>query len=268
MFIDLPFAKRLENAIALSGKECAEAAQQLHPSLPVAIESIAGGIAVFTGVDSPLTQAIGIGLDGPVSPGEMDRLEAFFFDRGAAVALELSPFIHASLLAMVGERKYGIEEFTNVLVRRITPEEVFIEVPGVSVRLAAPTESRPFTEIVAQGYSEGEPVPESMLDVTEGFFHMPTVCSHLAFVEGEPAGGGSAALHDGLGSLFGASTLPRFRGRGVQKALMAARMAWLVERGCRLATGITHPGSVSQRNFEHAGFRPVFTRTKVTWPKE
>ena len=49
------------------------------------------------------------------------------------------------------------------------------------------TESRYFTEIVARGYSEDAPVAESLLDITEGFSHMPTGCGFLAFLDGEPA---------------------------------------------------------------------------------
>jgi GNAT superfamily N-acetyltransferase len=263
MFIDLAFAKRLENAIALSGKECAAAAHQLHPTLTVADEAIAGGIAVFAGIDSPLTQAIGMGLEGAVSSTEWDRLEAFFLDRGAPVALELSPFVHESLLAMLSARPYRVEEFTMVLIREIRQGEDFKDVAGVSVRMVSAAESRLLTEVVARGYSENELVPESLLDITEGFVHMPDSCGFLAVIDGEPAGGGSVAIHGTLGSLFGASTLPSFRKRGVQKALLAARMNWLVDHGCQLATGLTHPGSVSQRNFERAGFRPIFTRTKV-----
>src|SRR5208283_46748 len=66
-FIDLDLARRVEMAEARAGRECAEACHRLHPEFPVAVEEIAGGIAVFAGVDSPVTQAIGVGLRGAVS---------------------------------------------------------------------------------------------------------------------------------------------------------------------------------------------------------
>src|SRR5579885_1923573 len=84
-FVDLALARRLESITARSGKACAEASR----GLSAATLEIAGGIATFTGIDSPVTQAFGIGLDGPVSSRELDQLENFFFSRGAAVALEL-----------------------------------------------------------------------------------------------------------------------------------------------------------------------------------
>ena len=91
-FIDLSFVKRLETAAALCGKECAEQAQSRTPSIGAAVENIAGGIAVFAGVDSPITQAVGIGLDGPVTEAELDRLEDFYLSRGAPVNLGFLKF--------------------------------------------------------------------------------------------------------------------------------------------------------------------------------
>src|ERR1700687_5122181 len=95
-FIDLSFVKRLETAVALCGKECAEQAQLRTPNIAAAVENIAGGIVVFAGVDSPITQAAGIGLDGPVAEADLDRLEDFYFSRGAPGNLEFCSLIHPS----------------------------------------------------------------------------------------------------------------------------------------------------------------------------
>src|SRR5580704_18408177 len=104
---------------AISGRECAQALQAFAPHVPTAAEDIAGGIAVFTGVDSPVTQAFGFGLDGPVTATELERLETFFFSRGAPVTLELCPFIDRSLVELLKQRPYRLEEFSNVLVRNV-----------------------------------------------------------------------------------------------------------------------------------------------------
>jgi GNAT superfamily N-acetyltransferase len=82
-----------------------------------------------------------------------------------------------------------------------------------------------------------------------------------------PAGGGSAAFHGNIGGLFGASTLPPFRRRGIQTALMKVRLQWLAQQGCTMAHIITHPGTTSQRNMERAGFRSTYTRTKIVRQK-
>ncbi len=47
--------------------------------------------------------------------------------------------------------------------------------------------------------------------------------------------------------MSGAATLPDFRRRGVQSALVARRLADAAAAGCELATVTTQPGSKSQR---------------------
>lgn len=263
-FVDLAFVKRLERAAAVSGQECGEAVRELAPQTQAAIEEIAGGIAVYTGVDSPITQAVGVGLDGPVTEKELDRLEDFFFSRGAPVALELCPFIHPSLVELLRKRPYRLEEFSNVLAREMRPGEKFPPpARGVAVRPAEASEVKLYTRVLTEGFAEQTPVTQSLCDIVEAFFHRMRGQSFLALVDGEIAGGGSVAGHHGIGEMYGAATLPKFRGRGVQTALVARRLAWTAERGSDWATTITLPGSTSQRNFERAGFRVVYTRTKL-----
>ncbi|MGA3299493.1 MAG: hypothetical protein ABSD87_05345, partial [Candidatus Acidiferrales bacterium] len=62
-FMDLELARRVEMAEATACSECADAFQKLHPEFLVAVERIGGGIAVFAGVESPVTQAIGVGIN-------------------------------------------------------------------------------------------------------------------------------------------------------------------------------------------------------------
>jgi GNAT superfamily N-acetyltransferase len=263
-FIDFEFARRLEMAEAFAARACAEAALRLHPNLGVAIEEIAGGIAVFTGIGSPITQAVGVGLNGPVSEGEIDRLESFYTSRGAPVALELCPLVEISLYETLANRGYQLREVSNVLFRHVSAGESFGSPgEGVAVRPASPDEESLWALTVAQGFSEHYPVTRSILDVMVGFFHRPDACCFLALIGKEVAGGAVVSRHDGVGGLFGASTLPAFRRHGVQTALLATRLIWACERGCDVAVSIALPGSASQRNIERFGFRVAYTRTKL-----
>ncbi len=263
-FVSLSFVKRLETAVALCGKECAEQAQLRTPSIAAAVENIAGGIAVFAGIDSPITQGVGVGLDGPVTEAELDRLEEFYFSRGAPVNLELCPFIDPSLVELLGKRHYWLAEFSNVLIRELHREETFAPpAAGVTIRVAEHSEAKSFTRIMMEGFANGGPVAQSLLDIGEGFFYRTAGCSLFAVVDGELAGGAGLDVHDGIAVMAGASTLPRFRQRGAQRALLSERLLRSAQRGCELAMTITNPGTASQRNSERAGFRIVYTRTKV-----
>ena len=263
-FIDLNLARRMEFAEARAGRECAEAFHRLNPDFPVAVEEIAGGCAVFAGPDSPVTQAIGVGLSGDVSDSELDRLEEFFRSRGAAAAVELCPLVEMALYERFAQRGFGLLEVSDVLFRPLARDD--FETPaimGVSVRPATPEEAILWTQTVAQGFAEQFPVTQWLLDVMQGFFHRSDACCFLAFIGDEVAGGAAVSVQEGVGGLFGASTLPGFRQRGVQTALLAARLAWAMERGADIAVSIAQPGSASHRNIERAGFRVAYTRTKL-----
>jgi len=268
-FMNLELARRVEMAEAHAGASCAEALASIRPDSPVAIERIAGGIAVFAGVGSPVSQAIGVGLDGAIAEAEFDRLEDFFWSRGAGVELELCPLIDVSLYGEFAKRGYVLTEVSNVLVREISPADAF-EAPtaGITVRPAPPDEGKLWTDTVAQGFAEHFPVTPVLTDAMEGFFHRRGACCfYLAFVNDKVAGGGAVAAHERVCGLFGASTLPEFRRRGVQAALLAARLRWAQEQGCDLAVSIARPASASQRNIERFGFGVAYTRTKLSREK-
>src|SRR6266478_1306409 len=105
-------ARRLELAEAANARGC----MGTHADAD-ALE-IAGGVAVFAGAGSPLTHAVGIGLNAPVSPAELDTLEAFFRTRGAKPTIDLCPFADPELLPQLADRGYHLTEFNNVLVKR------------------------------------------------------------------------------------------------------------------------------------------------------
>ena len=107
-FMDMELARRVEMAEAVAMRSCAEAGLRTRPDLPIAILEIAGGIAAYAGKDSPITQAIGVGLDGRVADSDLDRLEEFFHSRGAAVALEICPFVDLSLYQTLAKRGYQL----------------------------------------------------------------------------------------------------------------------------------------------------------------
>jgi GNAT superfamily N-acetyltransferase len=268
-FIDLDLARRIEMAEANAGRECAEAFHGRHPAFPVAVEEIAGGIAVFAGIDSPITQAIGVGLNGPVTDAELDALGEFFKARNAPAAIELCPLVEMSLYEKFAGQGYKLLEVSDVLIlddlarARITTETP----PGVTICAATRDGSKLWTQTVAQGFAEHFPVTQAILNVMEGFCHRSgPSCFYLALVDGEPAGGGVVSAYKGVGGLFGASTLPAFRRRGVQAALLNARLAWARDHGCDLAVSIAQPGSTSHRNIERFGFRVAYTRTKLVRP--
>jgi ribosomal protein S18 acetylase RimI-like enzyme len=264
--LDLALSRRIELAEAQAAVSAAEALRRRRPESGTAAEPIAGGFAVYCGTNSPLTQAVGLGLDGPVSEEALEQLENFYRERNEPVRSETSPLADASLFEHFGKRGYRVTEFSNVMARSLTASPASKAVPavanGIAIEKVPPEQVDLWTLTVAQGFVENVPVGQELLEIMRMFALAHNVECYLARVEGAVAGGGTLTLHDGIAGLFGASTLPAFRSRGVQTRLLQARMARAVEAGCDLAVCLAQPGSSSQRNVVRQGFSVLYTRVK------
>src|SRR5208282_6334809 len=100
--LDLELSKRIEHAEAQSAVDAAETFERLRPGSGAAAEKIAGGYAVFCGANSPVTQAVGLGLHGTVSEQEFERLEEFYRSRKETVRVETSPLADLSFIELLG----------------------------------------------------------------------------------------------------------------------------------------------------------------------
>ncbi|HEV7672385.1 MAG TPA: hypothetical protein VGS22_28025 [Thermoanaerobaculia bacterium] len=261
--IDHALARRIEMAEAVAGRAFAEAARTASPAGGAAAEPHCGGWALYSGAGSPVNQALGIGLDGPVEAGGFEALEKFFFDRGEPAIYEICPFSDASLLPLLAERNYRMTELSQVLFRSI---EDFAPSPapaGIEVARAAPEEALHWSEIVASGFFEGGDAPADVIRIMAAMAVAESTSSWLARCDGISAGGGGVQLAGNVVLFAGQSTLPAFRGRGVQAALIQSGLEYAQTCGADLAAAMTLPGSGSQRNFERAGFRVAYTRVKV-----
>lgn len=248
-------ARRIEAGEAAIARGCA----QNQPGS--AILECAGGIALFHGADSPLTQAVGFGLNGLVRETELDAIEAFFRGRGAPVTIDLCPLADAGLLESLGKRGYRATEFNNVLVRELAGAEITLT---PRVRRATAEEGDLWAHTVGHGFFELAELTTEEMDVGRAIFRMPGALCFLTSPEtAETTGGGAMAVCGGLATLFADSTIPRFRSRGLQRELIAARLSEAAALSCDLAAACTAPGSQSQRNYERMGFRVAYTKVTL-----
>ncbi|HWC95881.1 MAG TPA: hypothetical protein VG456_04010 [Candidatus Sulfopaludibacter sp.] len=254
---DALLASRLEAAEAANARGCSSAPEGV---VAAALE-VAGGCAIFVGADSPLTHAVGIGLNGAVSAAELDAMEEFFRSRGSKVSIDLCPLADAGLLPALTDRGYRPTEFNNVLVKRLARTEMAFT---PRVRRAIPGEGDLWAYTVGHGFFEQPELTTEEMEVGRAIFAMPGAMCYLAATEsGEAAGGGASAVRGGLATLFADSTLTRFRRHGFHAELIAARLNEALAQGCDLATASTLPGSISQRNYERAGFEVVYTKVTM-----
>ncbi|HEV2448116.1 MAG TPA: hypothetical protein VGS58_19430 [Candidatus Sulfopaludibacter sp.] len=257
LFADVLLARRIEAAEAANARGCSTTGD----GRAAAVLEAAGGCAIFAGADSPLTQAVGLGLRGPVSDDELNAVECFFRSRGAKVSIDLCPLADPGFPQALSRRGYRVSEFNNVLVKRLAGTEIVLT---PRARRATAGEKDLWAYTVGQGFFELAELTTEELNVGRAIFAMPGAICHLAVTgNGELAGGAASAVRQGLATLFADSIVPPFRRAGLHRELIAARLNEALAQDCDMATASTLPGGISQRNYERLGFEVVYTKVTM-----
>ncbi len=258
MDIDVTLARRIELAEAHHVSSHAEAIVAMRPDEGAGATAIAGGFAVFCGPGSPLGKGIAIGLGVEVTDADMDEMERFLGMGGNAVQIELLPFADPSLSERLAQRRYRVVEFDQVHVRPLAG----LDLPRqeIEVRAIRDDEGELWARIVNRGFASADAVSDEAIAMALPSTRARAASCLLAFIDGEPVGACGMGMHERTVSLFGSSVLVAHRRRGVQRAMIRARLAVAIERGCDLATACTLPGTGSQRNFERWGFRVAYPK--------
>ena len=269
MFADAALAARIDRA---EGRLCAQIADFIRVSKPQSapfVLPIGGGHAVYAGPSSPINKVIGLGFDAELDVGELERIERDWGARGEPVRIEMSVLTDPSLGSALTERGYRLHGFENVLglplERGIPP----LNTTGVAVEIVEGAGLRTWIDIALDAFMNldgtGSVPPdalprERLKEVFEEMIGVPGLIHYLARVEGEAVGEAAMRLDGDLAQLAGAGTLPRARGRGVQKALLHRRLCDARAAGCTLAVVTTAPGSRSQDNVMRRGFALLYAR--------
>lgn len=261
---DGALARRLELNKSTAALEYARAQEKLRPGT-TAVMPIAGGNAVFVGATSPISRAMGLGMQGPLTTADLDTVEAFFRSQGASPRLELCPLAHPSLLALAGERGYYIQHFRNVLVRPLRQGEILPDVTtsATIARAVSAREQQTWLMTVARGFLEKDDVVPEETWISQPMTQVPAVACYIALLGDEPVGGGAMSIRSGLAYLSSTSVRTAFRNRGAQSAMLLARLNDAMDAGCDLVMVETSPGSPSQRNLERFGFQVVYTSMSI-----
>jgi len=264
-FIDKALARRLESAEEIPQVDCVRMLQKLRPEIGPDFAPICGGHMMFAGLNSPIGHAAGLGLDGPMTTTDLDRLEAFYRSHNAPAQLDLCPLTDPSLLELVSARRYGIFELNNVLFRPIDSQDAVGKPKGIDIRRGSPAEAAVFSELLTRSFFEKEKAPADFADMLAPLFHFPECLTFLATADGVPiaAAAGRVIPEHRIFALFGAGTLPEFRGRGIQTALLRTRMKAAAEAGCEYAVVVTRGGTISERNCVRLGFRIAYSKATV-----
>jgi len=254
----LATARRLE---AIQGEATRDLASDSEP--------VAGGWMAANGPGSFLNKAVGLAFDGEPTDDDVARVEQFFASRGIEPRIELTAFAPIGFLRRIAEAGFVLQEFEHTLVRPMDPAgiEGLVEggwPDGVRIEPLDPTDPeqvRAFVLTSASGfYPEGEPIPDTLFRSGLKAARAPDHHGFIARVDGEIAGAAGSSFRGGVMSLFGTSVLPRFRRRGIQQALIAARLERGLSLQADLASITSHPGIPTERNAARMGFQLAYVR--------
>ena len=216
-------------------------------------------------------RAIGFGVTAPADGATVAAVLRHYERLGADARIEVAEGIAAAgcvrLLERSGFRRE--REVHIVHVRTATRPPEVRRVRGLSVDTVRQRDARLFGRLARAGFEEsgdrGLFVERSTTFVlrrgTPGRF-----VGYIGRVGGEPAATGLVCLTSGVGGLYSDTTLPAFRGRGIQPAMIRARIERGLRRGRRIFTARTEGANTSARNYEQTGFVPLYHATFWTRP--
>ncbi len=208
-----------------------------------------------------LNTVMGLGLERPATDTAIKKLIEFFVaERVPRFFVKVSPTPEA---AATGEllAARGLRHYNNwvKLYRDTSPP------PQVSTDLAIHQidegEAPAFGRIVAACFDWPQPTASWVADMVgrDGWRH------YMAFDGAKPVATGALFVSQGLAWIDFATTLPDYRGRGAQSALLAQRIRDAAELGCRglvVETAEDRPEkpAPSFRNQLRFGFEVAYVR--------
>ncbi len=262
--VDRAMGLRIEMNLARQARDYAKDHRVVLPEWGAEVRAVGSGHAVWgseRGAPS-VSRVFALGLEGAMNREDLTRAEELYAAHGDRTRVVTSPWTHPSLFDLLAQRGYRVIGHDNVLTR-VLDDAPAIALPAAGVTVARVAQDRAavgaWGRIVRLGF--GMDLDDERFASADRVFEVSTTGTlYLGSVDGEPAGGSALALRDGMATLFATSTVPSFRRRGVQSALIAARVAYARAQGADLAVVITDPGSDSQRNLEtRHGFRVGYT---------
>jgi ribosomal protein S18 acetylase RimI-like enzyme len=273
MFANIDLARRIEAAEARLMAAIAEQARRHDPAGDVLCEPLGGGGVTYVRPDAPMNKLVGAGFDGPIDETRLDAIERAFTARRAPLQVELATLARCEAAQQLAGRGYLPVAFEHVLGRDLRAAPVAPAGHRVELARAA---AGPWIECMADsflagdGTGAGSPDAFARAEIVRAMQELAAVpdVRRYQVCDGDTMAGGASMRLDpgGVALLCGAATVPARRRRGVQSALLAARLGDAAAAGCDVAVMTVQPGSRSQHNATRLGFALLYARAILVRP--
>jgi len=213
-----------------------------------------------------LNRALGVGTIVDTTPRLLERIERHYaaIGRPARVAVATGCAPVATMRALE-RRGYAPRRDETVLIYvydRPRPPAM-PEIPGLTIERVGPTLAALYSRTGYESFRERGP---DFMSIIEALVRSRRrgLRAYLGRVDGEPAATGMVMDVGPVGALGNGSVRRRFRGRGIQRAMIAYRINEAWSRGHRIFFGETE-NPASAHNMEALGWRKLYD--EVDWER-
>lgn len=208
-------------------------------------------------------RAIGLGVAQPAGESDLDDVAAVFDEAGIREYwIHVSPASRPALLtAWLEQRGYALPPRRSWAQFLRPTDSVPVAQTTLTVRPAVRAEADAVGCIVCTVYG----LPDSLADWFTAIVGRPRWQVCVAEHDGRPVAIGALFVDGERGWLGIGATLPEFRQRGAQSALLAARIEAARQAGCRIVTtetgeAVSDEPNPSLANIRRAGFQQGASR--------
>ena len=284
LFNKLDTVHQIEEAHILHLSRQIEVGMQLFPHEKISLHSVAGGgiVALTTPhLGQQMNRTLGLGMKGVVTENDISEIEDLHGRSNLTPSILLCPYADQSVLQALAMRSYVVDGFLNIYARSLhevnvefdTSMDFPAEISFGSNMLVcrAPANEAgmgAFIHASVAGFKDDGRSDEVLRSLAETAALRLDTNLYFGKIDGQIAGCGAMALmetkYGRVAHLYIDSTIPNFRGRGVQQALIRARLIDAKRLGYDFATIHARPGIGTGRNAEKEGFGLAFTKPILT----
>jgi GNAT superfamily N-acetyltransferase len=211
-------------------------------------------------IDEPfLNRALGVGTIADATGRLLDRIERFYDSIGRPPRITIATgFAPLAAIRLLERRGYvpATEHPAQIYAydRRRPPAVPHVD--GLTIERAGPDVATAYAKTAIESFSERGP---GFARILEALIRSRRrgVRAFLGCIDEQPAATGMLFDSRPVGALGNGSVRRKFRGRGVQKAMLAHRIRDGWERGYRIFFSQTE-NPVSAHNMESIGLRKLF----------
>ncbi|GAA3614660.1 hypothetical protein GCM10022223_33660 [Kineosporia mesophila] len=241
--------------------ECPQATQE---QLGIRTARISGGVALSMRHDPThyWSKALGFGVEEPVTGALIEELVAFYrANQTVRAGIQIAPDVLPPDWDGIAEA-HGLKAGSGIhkLAGRI--EDLTLGKSDLRVEEVGAEHAREWATTLLNGF--GMPL-EGLRSMTAAIVTNPAFRSFGAWDGDRLVAVGNLLIRGSAASLNAGATLPEYRGRGAQSALIAARARAAADAGCAWVIAETGESGSSLNNMRRAGLQSVYLRRNWIW---